>query len=67
MGRKYTGYDATASGKRAGTERFVQLLCAHFGNGIWNNGTWVVRNMNTPPISPGERIRERASGTTRRP
>jgi len=48
MGRKYTGYDATASGKRAGTERFVQLLCAHFGNGIWNNGTWVVRNMNTP-------------------
>ena len=48
MGRKYTGYDGDAAGRRAGMERFVQLLCAHFGNGIWNNGTWVVRNMNTP-------------------
>lgn len=48
MGRKYTGYDATASGKRAGMERFVVLLTQHFGGGIWNNGTFAVRNMNTP-------------------
>lgn len=48
MGRKYTGYDVTAAGKRAGMEKFVSLLVAHFGNGIWNNGTFVVRNMNTP-------------------
>ena len=48
MGRKYTGYDGDSRGKRAGTERFVQLLCAHFNNGIWNNGTFVVRNMNAP-------------------
>ena len=48
MSRKYTGYDATAPGKRAGMERFVQLLSAHFNGGVWNNGTWVVRNMNTP-------------------
>lgn len=43
MGRKYTGWDADAAGKRAGTEKFVQLICAHFNNGIWNNGTWNVR------------------------
>lgn len=48
MGRKYTGYDGNARGKRAGTEKFVELLCAHFGQGIWNLGTWVVRDMNTP-------------------
>lgn len=45
MGRKYTGYDGVASGKRAGLERFVQLTCEYFNNGVWNNGTWVVRNM----------------------
>lgn len=45
MGRAYTGYDGVASGKRAGLERFVQLTCEHFNNGVWNNGTWVVRNM----------------------
>lgn len=43
MGRKYTGWDGDAAGKRAGTEKFVQLLCAHFNNGVWNNGTWNVR------------------------
>ena len=45
MGRKYTGWDGNASGRRAGTEKFVQLLSARFGNGVWNNGTWNVRNM----------------------
>jgi peptidoglycan hydrolase-like protein with peptidoglycan-binding domain len=45
MGRKYTGWDANASGKRAGTEKFVQLLCQHFNGAIWNNGTWVVRDV----------------------
>lgn len=43
MGRKYTGWDKDASGKRAGTEKFVQLTCEHFNNGVWNNGTWNVR------------------------
>lgn len=43
MGRKYTGWDANASGKRAGTETFVKLVCQHFNNGVWNNGTWGVR------------------------
>lgn len=46
MGRKYTGWDANATGKRAGMETFVRLTAEHFGNGVWNNGTWVVRNMN---------------------
>lgn len=48
MGRKYTGWDANATGKRAGLEKFVELTIKHFNNGVWNNGTWSVRNMNTP-------------------
>lgn len=43
MARKYTGFDKNATGKRAGTEKLVQLLCAHFNGAIKNNGTWVVR------------------------
>jgi hypothetical protein len=43
MGRKYTGWDKDAAGKRAGTETFVKLTCQHFNNGVWNNGTWNVR------------------------
>lgn len=41
MSRKYTGYDKTATGKRAGLERLVDLLEAHFG--LWCNGSWTVR------------------------
>lgn len=48
MGRKYTGWDGNATGKRAGLEKFVELTIKHFNNGVWNNGTWNVRNMNTP-------------------
>jgi hypothetical protein len=48
MGRKYTGWDANATGKRAGLEKFVELTVKHFNGGVWNNGTWNVRNMNTP-------------------
>jgi hypothetical protein len=44
MGRPYTGYDGDARGRRAGTEKFVQLICFLSGNKVWNNGTWVVRN-----------------------
>ena len=50
MGRKYTGFDGNAAGKRAGLEKFVQLTIAHFNNGVWNNGTWSVRNMNNPAL-----------------
>lgn len=46
MGRKYTGWDANASGKRAGMETFIKLTAERFNNGVWNNGSWVVRNMN---------------------
>ena len=46
MGRKYTGWDGNASGKRAGLETFVKLTSEHFNNGVWNNGTWSVRAMN---------------------
>jgi len=41
MNRSYTGYDNTASGKRAGFEKLVDLLEDHFG--LWNNGTYGVR------------------------
>ncbi|CAB4156332.1 Peptidoglycan binding-like [uncultured Caudovirales phage] len=43
MARKYTGWDKDATGKRKGTEKLVQLLCAHFNGAVSNNGTWVVR------------------------
>lgn len=44
--RKYTGTsDGPATGKRLGTEEFVRQV-AELSNGVlWNNGTWVVRNM----------------------
>jgi len=48
MGRPYTGWDGDAKGKRAGTEKFVQLICFLSGNKLWNNGTWTVRPMNNP-------------------
>lgn len=46
MGRPYTGWDGNAKGKRAGTEKFVQLISFLSGNKLWNNGTWTVRPMN---------------------
>ena len=51
MNRPYTGYDKTASGKRAGFEMLIDLLEAHFG--LWNNGTFGVRNKrgkSTPSV-----------------
>jgi hypothetical protein len=45
--RKYTGTsDGIASGKRAGTEEFVRQVVELSGGVLWNNGTWVVRQMN---------------------
>jgi len=41
--RKYTGWDANASGRRAGTEKLIQLISAHTGRKLWNNGSWGVR------------------------
>lgn len=41
MNRPYTGYDKTASGKRPGFEKLIDLLEDHFG--LWNNGTYAVR------------------------
>ena len=46
MNRPYTGFDKNANGKRAGLEKFVELTIAHFNRGVYNNGTWSVRNMN---------------------
>jgi hypothetical protein len=46
--RTYTGWDGNASGKRAGLEAFVKLTNKHFGGGVWNNGTWGVRNQKRP-------------------
>jgi hypothetical protein len=46
--RRYTGWDGNASGKRAGMEEFVKLTSKHFDGGVWNNGSWGVRNMNSP-------------------
>ena len=39
----YTGWDGDAKGKRAGTEKLVQLLVQRYG--FRNLGTWGVRPM----------------------
>lgn len=44
--RRYTGYDGDASGPRAGLERLVELTVQRYDGGVWNNGTWNVRDMN---------------------
>lgn len=44
--RKYTGYDGDASGRRAGMEQFIKLTTQRFNGGVWNNGSWNIRNMN---------------------
>jgi len=44
--RPYTGStDGAAKGKRAGLEEFVKQITAWSDGALWNNGTWVVRNM----------------------
>lgn len=46
MPRRYTGTkDGVSKGKRPGTEEWVRQACALTGGVLWNNGTWVVRNM----------------------
>ena len=46
MTRPYTGTkDGAASGKRAGLEQFVREIVKVSDGALWNNGTWVVRNM----------------------
>lgn len=53
MGRKYTGWDKNASGRRAGTEKLIQLISAHTGKALWNNGSWLVRakrGKSTPSV-----------------
>jgi hypothetical protein len=46
MTRPYTGTkDGAANGKRAGLEQFVREVTALSDGALWNNGTWVVRNM----------------------
>jgi hypothetical protein len=42
---RYTGYDKAAAGKRPGVERFIECCSFLTGNGLWNNGSWTVRNM----------------------
>lgn len=43
--RPYTGFDGNSTGKRAGTERFIELIHDMSGGGLWNNGSWVPRMM----------------------
>jgi hypothetical protein len=43
--RPYTGTkDGIATGKRPGTEQFVNEIRKLTGGKLWNNGTWVVRS-----------------------
>jgi hypothetical protein len=44
MTRKYTGWDRNATGKRAGLEQLVDSIEAWTNKGLWNNGTWGIRN-----------------------
>jgi hypothetical protein len=53
MSRKYTGFDREATGRRAGTERLIESIEFLSGGGLWNNGSFTVRNMRgkqTPSI-----------------
>ncbi len=44
--RNYTGTtDGASAGKRAGLEEFVKQMNVWSDGALWNNGTWVVRNM----------------------
>jgi hypothetical protein len=43
--RKYTGWDGNATGKRAGMEQLVKSIEAWTNRGLWNNGTWGIRDM----------------------
>jgi hypothetical protein len=46
VAREYTGTrDGVAAGQRAGLEEFVKQVEKLSGGALWNNGTWVVRNM----------------------
>lgn len=42
--RKYTGWDADAKGRRAGTEKLIQMISFLTGKALWNNGSWGVRS-----------------------
>jgi hypothetical protein len=42
--RKYTGWDGNAAGKRAGLEQLVKSIEAWTNRGLWNNGTWGIRD-----------------------
>lgn len=44
--RPYTGTDdGISKGKREGTEEFVRQVYLLSDQGLWNNGTWIVRKM----------------------
>lgn len=43
--RKYTGYDGDATGRRAGTQRFIDWVLFLNGGKITNLGSFVRRNM----------------------
>ncbi len=44
--RPYTGTnDGISKGKREGTEEFVRQVYLLSEQGLWNNGTWIVRKM----------------------
>jgi hypothetical protein len=49
MARKYTGYDRTATRKRAGMENLIRTISFLSGGGLWNNGSLVVRPMRGKP------------------
>lgn len=57
---QYTGYDRTATGKRPGVERFIGVVSFLTGNGLWNNGSWGVRDMRGKPGKPSVHATGRA-------
>ena len=42
--RPYTGFDKTANSRREGTEQLIKEINKATNNGMWHNGSWVVRN-----------------------
>ena len=59
--RKYTGWDGNATGKRAGLEQLVKSIEAWTSKGLWNNGTWGVRDKRGKEGNPSVHSTGRAA------
>jgi len=58
--RPYTGWDGNATGRRPGLEQLVDSIEAWTAKGLWNNGTWGVRDKRGKQGNPSVHSTARA-------